>query len=138
MILLKLGTRRLAFIILPKTLFSFAYKTSNLDLQYAIITSVNGYHYLLDDWICYHKNIGIQRIFLNVEDYEKFNHQKYANEKILTIINDTDEIDNSQINNFMWRQGKHVNYVIDEILEKEEFKGWIFHIDLDEMIYIPE
>ena len=84
-----------------------------------------------DWWLDYHFSLGVDYIFLRVEDTPDLKNivDKYSN--VFTIFDN----DSNKRNNYwtqMNRQKMFINSIKNELIEKKV--DWLFHIDSDELI----
>ena len=86
-----------------------------------------------ETWLLYHFSIGIEYIFLRVEDTPELSEiiDKYPNKVFAEYYHDVDKVNNYQT--IQTRQAQFIDKAIEESLTFPI--RWLFHIDSDELIW---
>lgn len=89
-----------------------------------------------ETWLAYHFSIGVEYIFLRVEDTPELKDiiDKYPNKVFAEYYNEVDKLDN-----YHTIQDRQRLFIDESIQNSLEYPiRWIFHIDCDELIWTKE
>ena len=115
-------------------------------LQVAIVSTVRNPHQI-HDWIRYHLNFGVSKIFLILDDEKEDINNKFGNrveifknDKIwknkLKTCNQYSTYSKSFNSEVMSRQILNIEYILKHCQSKGI--NWLIHIDADEILYSPK
>jgi hypothetical protein len=86
----------------------------------------------LPEWLTHHRNIGITKFYIRLEDSPTFVDYLQTQSDVSYISSESDRSGNNY-ETLQTRQGEYVNKCLEDAMS--EGIDWVFHIDADELLH---